>query len=834
MRRRVLVMGGIADVLEPARMLDIETVFFQHAEGMSPRTRRLADECHEVSFDDHEEVLSRAERIYQDRPYDCVISFTEPAMIPAAMVGERLGLPGASTLTTARMLKDKVAMRDMLSSAGLSPVRSALVTSVDEAGKLAEEAGYPLILKPRDGTGSLNVRRVDSAETLPAALRAALSSDSRGCLLEEFLAGPEFSVEGFSFHGIHRVVAVTEKHVTGNFVESGHVVPADMTPGEHAAVCDLVRKFLDLAGVTDGPSHTEVIITDRGPRIVESHDRLGGDQIFRLVELAYGANMLSWCYSWPLGMMTVPSPPAARAAACIRFLLPPPGRVVRVSVLDAVREDASLDRLELGISAGDHVQPLGCSLDRAGYVLVQAANREAAIVKAERLAAGVEIETEPVQELAGSAQGRWIPMAETRASGRSAWRGTFRQTNPRRLLIMSFIDSLGTGLYLAGSVIFFTQKVKLSAAEVGLGLSIASVVGLAGVMPSGWVAQRLGTWQTLLVFDIWRTIGFSSYVFIHSFPWFLVAVCALSIPEQAFNPLTQHLVEQVVGSGNRVMMMGKIRTVYNIGFAISVPLSGLAVKVGTTAGYDSLMLGDALTYVVAGILLWRLRGASSAARQAEVSQLPKGRRFSVDALRDRSYRNAAAINSIMSLHLSILSIGIPLWITQHTHVPRYAVGPLLVINAVLVILLQVPISSLAKTVDKSLMLIRAAGLALAACCVLLAVAAKLPLALGVAALAGAVAFLTLAEMAQSSGGWTLAYELAPTAARAEALTTFGLGISAQFVVGPVLLSDAVIAHGSSGWVVLGAVFLLLTLVTPVMIRSSRARTGTEIPVRKSG
>lgn len=390
-------MGGIADVLEPARSLGIDTVFFQQATMMHPRMRELAGECHVVSFDDHDGVLSRAEQLHQSRPFDCVISFTELAMVPAAIVGERLGLPGASTPATARLLRDKRTMREELSAARLSPVRSGLVTSVAEARNLAEDTGYPLILKPRDGTGSLGVQRVDSAAELPSAVRTALAADPTGTLLEEFLAGPEFSVEAFSFGGTHRVLAITEKHVQGNYVESGHVVPAGVGSDVHQAIRDLVERFLDVAGVTDGPSHTEVIVTDRGPRIVESHDRLGGDQIFRLVELAHGVSMLSWCYSWPLRLMpSVPPPPAASGAACIQFLLPPPGRVVRVSVPESVRADPSLDRLALTVSAGDVIRPLGCSLDRSGFVLVHAADRAAAIQAAERLAAAIEIEIEPV------------------------------------------------------------------------------------------------------------------------------------------------------------------------------------------------------------------------------------------------------------------------------------------------------------------------------------------------------------------------------------------------------------------------------------------------------
>jgi hypothetical protein len=134
--------------------------------------------------------------------------------------------------------------------------------------------------------------------------------------------------------------------------------------------------------------------------------------------------------------------------------------------------------------------------------------------------------------------------------------------------------------------------------------------------------------------------------------------------------------------------------------------------------------------------------------------------------------------------------------------------------------LQVPTNSLAKSIDKSLGLMRAAGLTLAACCLLLAWAAALPLVPAIAALVGAVALLTLGEMAQSAAGWTLAYELAPTTARVEWLTAFWLGISAQFVVGPILLSDAIIANGSVGWIGLGVAFLLFTMVTRIVVRSA--------------
>jgi MFS family permease len=411
-------------------------------------------------------------------------------------------------------------------------------------------------------------------------------------------------------------------------------------------------------------------------------------------------------------------------------------------------------------------------------------------------------------------------------TGLSAWRGTIGDAKLKTLIVMSFIDSLGTAIYVAGSVIYFTKQVGLSGTEVGLGLSVASVVGLAGVIPAGWVAERFGTRRTLLVFHLWRASALASFVFVHSFPWFLVVVCLLSVPEQAFNPLIQHFVEQLVGPAARTITMGKIKTVYNVGFTIGAPLSALAVKFNTPAGYNSLVLADALTYVVVVVILYRFRTVPSGpelGRGADHSE--RHPRFSIAALRDRNYRRAATVNSVMSLHLSILTVGIPLWVTLHTHLPRYSLGLLFAVNTALVILLQVPINSLANSVDRSLGLMRGAGVSLAACCLLLAWTTALPLALAVAALAAAVILLTLGEMAQSAAGWALAYELAPPMARAEWLTTFWVGISAQFVIGPLLVSGVIVANRSLGWAGLGLAFLLFTLYTSV---TQRRRTRAEL------
>lgn len=401
MTGRVLVLGGgVAEILQAPLRLGLEVAFVQRPEAMTPALEKLSHAWHVAPFEDHREMVRLAERLHGQAPFDCVVSFTELGLIPAALIGERLALPGASRVTTTELLRDKSRMREHLNRTGFSPVLSKVCHTPEEARRFAGEVGYPVVLKPRESSGSLGVRRAASPGEVDGAFGAA-ARQSAGVLVEEFLDGPEVSVEAFSFAGRHVIVAVTGKQVTANYVESGHVVPAMSGEEDTAQVRELVTAFLDLVGVTDGPSHTEVIVTRKGPRIVESHDRLGGDKIFRLVQLAYGVDLVSWCYEWPLHLMAAPAePPRRTGAACIRYLLPTPGRVTAIRGAESPADDEAVDEYELTVSVGDEVLPLTCSLDRVGHVITKGAEPRSALAAAERVTSAIQVETTPIDGLA--------------------------------------------------------------------------------------------------------------------------------------------------------------------------------------------------------------------------------------------------------------------------------------------------------------------------------------------------------------------------------------------------------------------------------------------------
>ncbi|MGF7235300.1 MAG: MFS transporter [Frankia sp.] len=409
---------------------------------------------------------------------------------------------------------------------------------------------------------------------------------------------------------------------------------------------------------------------------------------------------------------------------------------------------------------------------------------------------------------------------------------TFAVSNDgAKLLAIGLVDSIGTGLYLAGSAIFFTTVVGLSTSQVGLGLSLAGLVGFFLQAPLGRLADQVGPRRMLIALNLWRAAGFVSYVFVHDFVAFLVVATFLGAPEQANYSVNQALSEQVVGPEKRIALVARVRAVYNIGFTGGALLAAVAISQGSRPAFYSLMIGNAVTFVLAAAALphVHLRIPDAGAPPAPAPAGPRGRRLT--AVRDGRYVAVAAVNAVMALHMSLLSIGIPLWVTLHTDAPNALVGPLLVVNTVLAIALQVRVSRGTDSVEGSVTAMRRAGWALALCCALFAVAGELPATAAVVVLILAIVAETFGELFQSAGGWGLSYGLAPGHSRTEYLATFNLGSSAQFVLGPTIVTVGVVDQGVIGWAALGAAFLLFAQLTATTSRAAerRMRPGTQPP-----
>ncbi len=400
---RVLLIGAKhdqPDILQTAASLGLEIIFAQQKELFDPLVQGAYAEVALIMDYDQPAFLGVARALRADPGFDAVVSLTEMGLIPAARVSDALGL-GGTTVATATLLKDKVAMRAHLDRIGLSPVRAARCTTLAELTAFARRTGFPIIVKPFDGAGSVGIVRADDEDGLRAGLERLAGLGIDVVIAEEYLDGPEFSVEGFSFAGHHVIITVTEKLVGANFLELGHVMPARIPAADWSALATMTRDFLTAVGLRDGASHTELKLTSRGPRIIEGHNRAGGDKINVLVRAAYGLDMVKMSFEWACGLI----PPLARdpepiAASAIRFFELAPGRVASVEGLDAVRAAPELLELQLRYGPGDVVEPADENFDRPGFVAVCTPSADEAERAADRLLRQVRVRTDPADACA--------------------------------------------------------------------------------------------------------------------------------------------------------------------------------------------------------------------------------------------------------------------------------------------------------------------------------------------------------------------------------------------------------------------------------------------------
>ncbi|WP_406046749.1 ATP-grasp domain-containing protein [Kribbella sp. NBC_00889] len=410
-RPRVLVVGGKLKHVRKARELGLDVVHVQFPGEYDRGHWPYVDQALLLDYGDIDRLLPLVRALHAAYPFQAAVSLSELGLLPTARINEALGLRGES-VETVELLLDKWRMRRHLAARDISPVASAVGRSGQDIREFVKAHGLPIIVKPVRESGSLGVFRVrDQADVDVVAHRyrslddvqwaagdLAFADSFHEFLMEEFLDGPEISVETLSFDGRHVIVAVTDKEVGGaGFVEIGHSQPSGLSAGTLGEVTQLVTGFLDAVGLRNGPGHTEVKLTSRGPRIVESHNRIGGDRINELAEIAYGVDMERYALGAGFGLVEpLITSPRPQGGAAVRFITPQPGRVVEVTGVEAVRADPAYVDLQLDVKPGDEVPPLTWNEDKVGHVIARGSTAAEAIAHGKRLAAAIQIRTEPI------------------------------------------------------------------------------------------------------------------------------------------------------------------------------------------------------------------------------------------------------------------------------------------------------------------------------------------------------------------------------------------------------------------------------------------------------
>lgn len=293
MKKNILLVGGSREMHPKLKKYNLDsTLLFDMA---TVKSRKNLDQYTQIvglpKTNNVEAWIEIAKMLHAYSPFQALGGFNEPTQEIASQIAESLGLSFPS-LNTILLTKDKEKMRKHLASCGLDSTPSQRVSLWEDLESFARKYSYPIILKPVDGRGSLAVFKIENSMELKEKYDNCVArAEGHEILAEKFLVGPEWSVEAFSEGGVHKIVCVTQKFKDENFVENGHCLPALISKDLENEIKKYVENVLSAVGLENGPSHTEVITTSEGPRVVETHARLAGDSIVELIELATGVDL---------------------------------------------------------------------------------------------------------------------------------------------------------------------------------------------------------------------------------------------------------------------------------------------------------------------------------------------------------------------------------------------------------------------------------------------------------------------------------------------------------------------------------------------------------------
>ena len=299
-----------------------------------------------------------------------VTAATDKPLVMMARVAEKYGFPFYS-IETAQWSTDKYQMKQRFLEGNVPCARGRLIAKAEEADDLY----YPLIVKPRDNSGSRGVKLCRNKEELQEAMQEALQySHLDTVLVEEYIEGQEYSIEGLHYDGKSEVIQFTEKTTT-EFpynVELAHKQPANLTENQKNDIRELVSKIAKCMHFENCPSHTELKINERGIFIIETSPRLGGDYITStLVPLSTGINMEDQLLNIALGEKVDTQTGRVEKASGVCFFCLPEGIVKKIDPqINEVTSWPGVYSFELKLKEGDAVHQITSSLNRYGEVIV--------------------------------------------------------------------------------------------------------------------------------------------------------------------------------------------------------------------------------------------------------------------------------------------------------------------------------------------------------------------------------------------------------------------------------------------------------------------------------
>lgn len=380
----------------------------------------------------------------------------------------------------------------------------------------------------------------------------------------------------------------------------------------------------------------------------------------------------------------------------------------------------------------------------------------------------------------------------------------------RRMLTALFLDRVGNGLWSSALVLYFTVVAHLGAGQIGALLGVAGLVGIAGPPIAGGLAERYPVRSVLVACHLIRVLTLCAVPLCHGFAALAVVTSLTTLCDRG-SKTTEIVFAGEVAGEQRATYRALSRVVMNAAYALGAGLAAVVVAVGTRGVYEGVVIVNGLSYLAVAAVVMRTSRRAPVREAAETRAKPRGR----NPWRDPGYLAFVLLDVFLNLDDAILAVGVPLWVVTHTRAPHAVIPAVMVINTLMCVFLQMPVSARVTGARAAARWACWYGVTLLAGCALIAGSERGGAVVATVLLVLAAVVVTGAELVRSLVSWELAVSLAPADAQASYLGVAGMAQAVERSAGPVALSSVVLAAGPVGWLGLGVVVTGLGVVQRV-------------------
>lgn len=376
---------------------------------------------------------------------------------------------------------------------------------------------------------------------------------------------------------------------------------------------------------------------------------------------------------------------------------------------------------------------------------------------------------------------------------------------PRSLAIQSAIMATGSGTFMTGSVVFFSHVIGLSPWQIGLGLSLSGLTGLAGSLPLGSLADRVGGQRAWVIGAVIEAVGFAAYPLAGGFLGFLALMVVTAAADTFANTGRTLYTAEAVPPETRVRTMAFTRAYLNVGFTVGAGIGAAALAFNSYTALIVMVLINAAGLLINATLVARFP------KPAAVEHV-RVKRSQLAVLRDRPYLALSIVFSVLWFHGVIFNEIIPLWAITHTDAPKPILGALFAVNTVLAVTLQVAATRGADSLPGIVKLMRRGAWATAIACPVAALAGMTHGLSTILLLGFAVLLTTATELWVSAAQWFVQTDVPPAALRGAYVGSGRMLMSGGRMIAPAGLTLLAIQTGGWGWWLVAAIFVVCGLV----------------------